>query len=127
MMNTLRRVGAVLLLAACAGLAGCTKPPTKIKFNNVLARQSIKLGEAGKGFYGTIAPLKDGNRVNANSVRQALNQCQSVVDESRAEHKELVRPPRSPAGIELRDRFSRFLSTQQDIIDECLLPIAQIV
>src|SRR5262249_1685691 len=93
-----------LALPGCKGEA--------VSFNNKLAGTNKRLEEAGRKFGQTLAPQGQGRPVNAAEVRGAYEQLVQVLNEVKAETKDM-QIPSSASAKRLYDTHQKFLQGQE--------------
>ena len=113
---------ALLVLGVLLLTSGCSRPPKKRQFNNILAKRNAKMAAAAKEFYKAVEPLSKGQA--AGPVRQKLDECKTALEEAQS----YVGAPRgTEAGRALLNTYKDYVAAQQKIYDECLTPILAIV
>jgi hypothetical protein len=110
-MKILRGIGLLVLLLF---VVGCRVPPTKIQFNDRIARDNKQLKSAGVAFSKALGEaLKSGN---PGSLRSSLSQVETTLSKVKEFHNDGILPVGSSSAQAYQDAYVAFLGSQDRIV-----------
>jgi hypothetical protein len=126
-VRRLTRACLLLLLIGMLAAVGCSQPPKKMRFNNMMGRANQELKGKATAFYKVISPLGKGQPVAATEARSALNTVQNTFNDVKKDFDRLRPPVNSPAGATLLEKYRAFLKAEESILDTCYKPMVAII
>ena len=125
-METRNKSVALLLAAALAvGVAGCGFPPSRIGFIEKIASENRRIARSTRNFRGAVMSLKNGQAADAGTVRSAYQEMEKTVKEVKADMEAQSLPSSSSSAKPFLAAYKQYLSGQQQILTENLLPIVK--
>lgn len=124
-----RQLAWLTVLAGLALSPGCFKPPpSRIGFNEKIAKAIKKLANQGRALRKSLEPLQKGDMVPAVSVQGAVNTLGKVLEAVETEFAELEVPGKPSASApEYLSAFQAFLKAERTIYDTNLKNIVTIL
>jgi hypothetical protein len=126
-MRLNRLLALLVVLAWSALVLGCLKPPpTRIGFNEQIAKSINKLAGQGAAFRSALEPLNKGQGVNARSAADALSK---TIAEVEKQAEELSVPGKASASApEFLKAYQDFVKAERQLYDtnvKTILSIAE--
>jgi hypothetical protein len=124
-----RRLAGLLVLAWVVLGSGCFKPPpSRIGFNDKIAKGTRRLAGLGFILRKQLEPLAKGENVSAASISGTTNEMGKALDELQADFEELQLPGKTSNSAEAyRSAYGRFLETERKLYDTHIKKIVSIL